>query len=146
MTEVQIADRTRDGHRVLSIFGDLDPAAVAKVRRTLQKALLDSPVPVICDLTGVRSFATATLTVFSGVLATVGGWPDASLALAAPTAPLREALGIAGVTSRVPVFDAVESAVASPPSAWRPELLVRTRPLSFSGLAAAEARTEATAF
>lgn len=141
---MHVATQHVSGLRLLVFSGDLTTRAVREVRQVVAKALADWPGPVVCDLAGVRSFRAADLTVFPTVFAEAGGWPAVSLALMAPSPPLRDALQRVGVDRRVPLVDATQLHAGPPPHGWRPQLLARSVPLPHDVRAAAAAR-QATA-
>ena len=73
LADLRMKHATVRGCRVLSLEGSLTVAAAADVRRVLRKLLLDSTMPVICELAGVSAFSSAGLTVFPTAFDGCGG-------------------------------------------------------------------------
>lgn len=102
-----------DHASVLPLSGDLSRASADELLAAVVGALAAEPTrPVVYDVSQLSASGDADeLMVFPQALARVGGWPGASLSLAAPSALLRHALGAQHIDRYLPVFATVPDAL-----------------------------------
>jgi anti-anti-sigma factor len=111
-TAMHIEHAARDGCIVVTLVGQLDLAAAAKVRRALLKHLADQPDAVICDLAGVARIDPACASVFAAVAHRPRSrWPDSHLLLCGAWAVVAAALTRQGTPRFLPVYDTLDQAL-----------------------------------
>ena len=108
--EVEVARGDRDDHLVVAVRGVLStPPGDAAFREVLRTQLLDRG-RVVVDLSGATTTWASAVQLFPDTLASVGGWPQARLALARPEPFTRKVLKAARVHLAVPLAGTVAEA------------------------------------
>lgn len=106
------ADRRQDV-AVLTITGVLDGTSYRTLRDAVIKAALDEPRAVIVDVNNLAvPFASANV-VFTSARWHVSTWPDVPILLVCEDRQSRREIAAGGVARYVPVYPALESALAA---------------------------------
>ena len=109
---MHIEHAARDGCIVVTLVGQLDLAAVPKVRRALLKHLADQPDAVICDLAGVATINPACASVFAAVAHRPRSrWPDSHLLLCSARPAVAATLTRQGTPRFLPVYATLDQAL-----------------------------------
>jgi anti-anti-sigma factor len=117
---MQIRHSTRDGHRVVSLTGQIDLSTAPQVQRALLKGLAGQPLAIVCDLSGVDALDPVCASVFATVANhPASRWPATSLLLCGAQPAVAEVLGRVRVPHFLPLYasldQALDQATSRPP-------------------------------
>jgi anti-anti-sigma regulatory factor len=111
---VRIEQTTQDRCALVALRGQLELAAVPRLRQVLLKRLAERPAAVICDLSAVPAIEAASATVFSTVAShPASGWPATSLALCGARPAVAAVLGRLRLPHFLPMHASLEDALAN---------------------------------
>jgi hypothetical protein len=97
---------------VLSLAGEISADTSDELlTRVVDTMVLEGPTPIVCDLSRLEARHGAPVLLFAEALARVGGWPRASLALAAAEPALAATLLAHRADRYLPVYATVQDAL-----------------------------------
>jgi anti-sigma B factor antagonist len=111
-TRFEATERIVTGVRVVEINGELDIATSPRVRELLSAAASDGDRPIVLDLTGCTFIdSTGLATLLHGTKPAQNG--ESNVAIASLGGEVRKLLELTAIDRTIPVFDAVDQAVAA---------------------------------
>jgi anti-sigma B factor antagonist len=111
-TRFEATEKIVTGVRVVEINGELDIATSPRVRELLSAAASDGDRPIVLDLTGCTFIdSTGLATLLHGTKPAQNG--ESNVAIASLGGEVRKLLELTAIDRTIPVFDAVEQAVAA---------------------------------
>jgi anti-anti-sigma regulatory factor len=111
-SELRVSAKDVDDARVLTLVGVLDASTYIELRDTIIKAALDEPRFVVVDITSLSVREDPAWAVFASARWQVAEWPDVPIGLVSSHEQDRNNLHRNGITRYVPVYDAVDLALA----------------------------------
>jgi anti-sigma B factor antagonist len=111
-TRFEATEKIVSGVRVVEINGELDIATSPRVRELLSAAASDGDRPIVLDLTGCTFIdSTGLATLLHGTKPAQNG--ESNVAIASHGGEVRKLLELTAIDRTIPVFDAVQQAVAA---------------------------------
>lgn len=98
---------------LLTVDGVLDSSTYLKLRDAVIKAALEEPLAVLVDVNALDVPASSAWSVFTSARWHVSRWPDVPIALVCGHSGRRRTIERTGVTRYVPVYSAIDAALAA---------------------------------
>lgn len=98
---------------VVKVKGRIDSQTAPELARVLKGIIEADRFRIVLDMEDVEFTSSAGLRVFIDVQKTCKRWNRGELVMAAPPAPIREALDLAGFTRFFSIYDDVLTAVGT---------------------------------